>query len=425
MTEAREPDSTSTMSRAQKILTKIDPPQSATDVCLLWPQWPAINFSPNGENLIGSPRAGGDYSFSSEVNDHLKQHSHEMFSKRRRITSWLVSQRQQDEGIPKLTMQVIESIEDEEEEVSIEQGASKLLLYLSQGGRGQPHKIRDDRPLATSNEETLRSQNGKIGDFFELAHCLAATEFNDWDELGVYMDLLEQQGYVRKTPIANKPEWNNYAVTSQGYQAAKEGPAAFAVGRAQYAQANRGEDNLKEIDRRGVFIIHGRNETARMAIWDFLKAIGLEPIPWEAAVKATGAGSPYIGQILDAALDRANAVISLMTPDEEVILKKDMRRWDDSPAETTPSGQARPNVIFETGMALAKFQERTIVVSVGNPKTFSDITGRHTIRLSDTEDCRRALAQRLETAGCPVKLTGSGWQQAGDFLGAIQSTESE
>ena len=65
-----------------------------------------------------------------------------------------------------------------------------------------------------------------------------------------------------------------------------------------------------------VFIIHGRNEIARIAIWDFLEDIGLEPIAWEDAVKATGAGSPYIGQILDAALDRANAVISLMTPDE-------------------------------------------------------------------------------------------------------------
>ena len=230
------------------------------------------------------------------------------------------------------------------------------------------------------------------------------------------MDLLEQREYVRKTPIPNKPEWNHYAVTFQGYQAVKDGTAAFAGGRPQYPQANQGDDNPKDIDKREVFIIHGRNETARIAIWNFLKAIGLEPIPWEAAVRATGAGSPYIGQILDAALDRANAVISLMTPDEEVVLKNDMQRGDDPPAETTPSGQARPNVIFETGMALAKFQERTIIVNVGNPKTFSDITGRHTIRLSDTEDCRRALAQRLETAGCPIDLTRSGWQRAGDFL---------
>ena len=50
--------------------------------------------------------------------------------------------------------------------------------------------------------------------------------------------------------------------------------------------------------------------------------------------------------------------------------------------------KARPNVIFETGMALAKFQERTIIENVGSPKTFSDITGRHTIRLAETEDCR-------------------------------------
>ena len=422
MTETKEPESNSSISRAQRILRNIDIPKSATGVCLLWPQWPAVDFRQNGKNQISSPRAGGNYCFSSEVNDHLKQHPYEMFSKRRQITSWLVSQRQQDEGIPELTMQILESI-DEEEEVSIEQGASKLLLYLSQGEIGEPHKMRDDRPMATSNQEILRSQNGEIGDFYALAHCLAATECTDWDELGVYIDFLEQRGYVRKTPIQNEPEWNYYAVTFEGYQAAKEGPAAFASGRAQYPQTSRGDDDTKDTDKREVFVIHGRNEVARIAIWDFLKAIGLEPIAWEDAVRATGAGSPYIGQILDAALDRANAVICLMTPDDRVVLKTEMQREDDPPAETTPSGQARPNVIFETGMALAKFQERTIIVDVGNSKTFSDITGRHTIRLSDTEDCRRALAQRLETAGCPVDLTKLGWQQAGDFSGAIQSTE--
>lgn len=422
MTEPKEPESTSINSRVLRRLENW--PKSALGVCLLWPDWPASDFSRNGENQILSHRTGGHYKFTAEVKEFLDQHRNELFMKRRQITAWLINQREQDVRDPELTMQVLETI-DPEGEVSIEQGVSKLLVYLSQGEIGWRRKMRDDRPLATSNWEVLESQNGEIGDFIDQAHCLAASECEEWDELGVYMDLLEQQGYVRKSPIPNSPEWNHYAVTFQGYQAAKDGTAPFAGGRSQYPKANQVDDNPKVIDKREVFIIHGRNEVARIAIWNFLEAIGLEPILWEAAVRATGAGSPYIGQILDAAFYRANAVISLMTPDEEVVLKNDMQRGDDPLAETTPSGQARPNVIFETGMALAKFQERTIIVNVGNPKTSSDITGRHTIRLSDTEDCRRALAQRLETAGCPVDLTGSGWQRAGDFLAAIRSTEPD
>ena len=182
MTESKEPESTSTNSRVLRI--RPNWPNSALGVCLLWPEWPALDFSRNGENQVLSYRAGGHYKFTAEVKEFLDEHRNELFRKRRQITAWLVNQREQDVWDPELTMEVLESI-NPEEEVSIEQGASNLLLHLSRGEIGWPHKMRDDRPLATSNWEVLQSQNGEIGEFLDQSRCLAATECDEWDELVV------------------------------------------------------------------------------------------------------------------------------------------------------------------------------------------------------------------------------------------------
>jgi hypothetical protein len=61
-------------------------------------------------------------------------------------------------------------------------------------------------------------------------------------------------------------------------------------------------------DPRKLFVIHGRNEAAREAIFTFLRSIGLEPIEWIEALRMTGQGSPYIGDVLDAAFANAQAV---------------------------------------------------------------------------------------------------------------------
>ena len=48
-------------------------------------------------------------------------------------------------------------------------------------------------------------------------------------------------------------------------------------------------------DPHKVFVVHGRNLKARDAMFIFLGAIGLDPIEWSEATKATGKPSPYIG----------------------------------------------------------------------------------------------------------------------------------
>jgi predicted nucleotide-binding protein len=82
------------------------------------------------------------------------------------------------------------------------------------------------------------------------------------------------------------------------------------------------------------------------------------------------------------------------------------------------ASQARPNVLFEAGLAFGRHPERTIVVELGHSKRFSDIVGRHTIRITNKGEDRQALANRLTTAGCTVNLDGTDWHSAGDFDGA-------
>jgi hypothetical protein len=168
-------------------------------------------------------------------------------------------------------------------------------------------------------------------------------------------------------------------------------------------------------DRRRIFVVHGRNLGARDGVFAFLRALGLLPIEWEQAVEMTGEGSPYIGQVLDVAFKRAQAIIVLLTPDEITYLRSEYADGEHDP-ETIPAAQARPNVLFEAGMAMGRNAERTVLVELGSVRPFSDVVGRHAVRLDNSGARRKALAQRLKTAGCEVDMTGEDWMKAGDLV---------
>ena len=140
---------------------------------------------------------------------------------------------------------------------------------------------------------------------------------------------------------------------------------------------------------------------------------------WSEAIQATGKTSPYIGEILDAAFARAHAVVVLFTPDDESRLRESFWANNEPSHETELTGQARPNVLFEAGMAMAGSQDRTILVELGTLRPFSDIAGRHTIRLDNSPQRREDLAKRLQNTGCPVNLDGVHWHTAGDFEASV------
>ena len=83
-----------------------------------------------------------------------------------------------------------------------------------------------------------------------------------------------------------------------------------------------------------VFVVHGRNPVARDALFEFLRAIDLHPLEWSEAVRATGGASPYIAEILDTAFSRAQAVVVLLTPDDDARLRQQLWEASESPHET-------------------------------------------------------------------------------------------
>lgn len=176
----------------------------------------------------------------------------------------------------------------------------------------------------------------------------------------------------------------------------------------------------KEIDNRKVFVVHGRNDAARNALFTFLRSLGLHPLEWSEIVKETGQAAPYVGEVLRTGFSIVQAVVVLMTPDDEAQLREQYRQPHDPPHEVTLTPQARPNVILEAGMALGLFPDRTVIVELGNLRPMSDTMGRHVIRMNDSPEKRQDLAQRLETAGCAVNRTGTDWYKAGDFATALR-----
>ncbi len=145
-------------------------------------------------------------------------------------------------------------------------------------------------------------------------------------------------------------------------------------------------------DTRNVWVVYGRNLRARSAMFAFLRSIDLRPMEWSEVLQYPESSSPYIGEILDTAFSRGQAVVVLVTPDEDVRLKEKYREHGD-PLEY--EGQSRPNVLFEAGMAIGTAPSRTILVQLGVTRPFSEIAGRFIIRLDDTVSQRQLLAHQL------------------------------
>ncbi|MGO4615551.1 TIR domain-containing protein [Nocardia sp. 2TAF39] len=166
-------------------------------------------------------------------------------------------------------------------------------------------------------------------------------------------------------------------------------------------------------DPRKVFVIYGRNRAARAEVFTFLRALGLEPIEWETAVRMTGQASPYVGEVLTEGFKAAQAVVVLQTPDDVVYLDGDLCDPDDPDGESQAQGQPRQNVFYEAGMAMAVSPARTVIVEFGRVKKFSDISGRHLVRLDNTPEKRQTLATRLRDGAVRSTWTGrTGIQQA-------------
>ena len=109
---------------------------------------------------------------------------------------------------------------------------------------------------------------------------------------------------------------------------------------------------------------------------------------WGEMVKLTGTTSQYIQAVLDKGFSKARAIVVLLTPDDEALLKSDL---DDSSDKTQLTGQLRPNVIFETGMAFGIHHDQTILIEL-----------IRSIQLATYQKCM--LSDSMETVASHLKV---------------------
>lgn len=166
-------------------------------------------------------------------------------------------------------------------------------------------------------------------------------------------------------------------------------------------------------DGRSVFLVHGRDAKKTQAMTEFLRSLDLKVIEWEQAVAMTGEPNPYIGDVLAAGLEAADAVVVLATPDD--IVRLDPGLADNDDPELVETGQPRQNVIFEAGMAMALAPTRTLLVATPGTKILSDIAGRHLAYLDNSSQARKRVVGRLQTMGLRVDDSGDQWLSAGDL----------
>jgi predicted nucleotide-binding protein len=163
-----------------------------------------------------------------------------------------------------------------------------------------------------------------------------------------------------------------------------------------------------DITRR-VFVVHGRDGELTGGIKDLLRDVKLEPLEWEDLVQASGSTTPYLGQVVASAPHLAQATLVVLSPDDVVELHPDLYQDNDLPHERSRAGQSRPNVLFELGLALMAYPERTIVIEVGQMRPIGDLAGLNVIRFDGSPVAIRKLLNRLKQANCPVDDSGTDW----------------
>lgn len=164
-----------------------------------------------------------------------------------------------------------------------------------------------------------------------------------------------------------------------------------------------------------VFVVHGRNAKARKELTVFLRSLHVDVIEWNKALALTGKGSPYIGEVIDAGFDHAQAIVVLLTPDDEAKLRDEFIRPSDPKFERKLTGQPRQNVLFEAGMAFGKYKDTTILVQVGKVRAMSDVSGLHIVHLTGSPASRKQLIGKLKTTGVKLDDSGEDWLTDGDF----------
>jgi predicted nucleotide-binding protein len=201
--------------------------------------------------------------------------------------------------------------------------------------------------------------------------------------------------------------------------AAEPVPAAVpGTGRARARPgAPDGAPQAQPDTAKRVFVVYGRDGALAKSFFDLLYAVGLQPLEWERLVGPTGTTAPYLGEVVRMAPSLAQANLVLLSPDDIVELHPDLFQRNDHQYERAKAGQARPNVLFELGLAYMAYPKRTVIVEVGQLRPVADLAGLNVIRFDGSAPAVKKVIDRLVQAGCPADTAGDSWLDPGRFAG--------
>jgi predicted nucleotide-binding protein len=203
--------------------------------------------------------------------------------------------------------------------------------------------------------------------------------------------------------------------------AAADVPAARAAADAPSADIAPTSGPAPNAGRR-VFVVYGRDSALTRSFFDLLYGVGLEPLEWETIVGSLRKPMPSLVEAVLNAPKIAQAALVLLSPDDIVKLHPDLYGANDHRHERAEGGQARPNVLFELGLAYMAYPERTVIVEVGLMRPIADLAGLNVVRFDGSAMAVRKVLERLTLAGCPVDMSRTGWLDEDRFktLGAYR-----
>jgi len=155
-------------------------------------------------------------------------------------------------------------------------------------------------------------------------------------------------------------------------------------------------------NKRTVFIVHGRDTEALSLIRKWITENSLSPITFADAKMLVDTPVPTVLQVVDRGMKEAQAILVLVTPDDITRLSGVHVKTEVDEEERK---QARPNVIFEAGMAFGRYRDRTVLVEYEEPSMFSDVLGHYAVRVTKVEDGLEGLDdlyKQLKVAGCEL-----------------------
>jgi hypothetical protein len=109
------------------------------------------------------------------------------------------------------------------------------------------------------------------------------------------------------------------------------------------------------------------------------------------------------------------AIVVLFTPDDRARLKPAFITKTDGDHERKLTGQARPNVLFEAGMAYGRDPKSVVIVEIGKLRGLTNLHGRHVVRMDGSVRRRKELIAKLRAAGCTPDEPHGNWLDVGDL----------